>query len=217
MGKLDITYLGINLKNPLIVGASNMVNNIDNIKELEDAGAAAIVYKSLFEEQIQLENLERQQVQDEAMDRHAEMISPFPNMEDAEANEHLFKLKKVKESINIPVFASLNAVYKESWSDYAKQIEDTGVDGLELNFFAVPRDSELSGAEIEQQQIEVLNTVRKSVDIPIAIKLSPFYANPLNLIQKLDKSGAQGFVLFNRMFQPDIDIENEEHITDFHL
>jgi dihydroorotate dehydrogenase (fumarate) len=217
MANLTTSYMGIKLKNPVIIGASNIVNKIDNVKKAEEAGAAAIVYKSLFEEQIQLENAQLDDKLTEYSERNAEMINLFPKIEHAGPEEHLFNLALVKKSVNIPVIASLNAIYKDTWISYAKQIADMGVDGLELNFYAVPRDIEFDGHTIIEQQIDILKAVKQQVKIPVSVKLSPFYANPLHVISKLDKSGANGFVLFNRLFQPEIDVDKEVHYTPFNL
>ncbi len=217
MSSLKTKYLGIDVKSPVIVGASNMVTDLDNIKMAEDAGAGAIVYKSLFEEQIQLESFQLEDELDEYNERHAEMIRLFPDIKHAGPEEHLMNLSKAKETLSIPVIASLNAIYKESWIDYAKQIQKTGVDALELNFYAVPRDFNETCNTIVAHQIDVLKAVKAEVNIPISIKLSPFYANPLNVISKMDEIGIDGLVLFNRLFQPDIDVEKEEHFTSFHL
>jgi dihydroorotate dehydrogenase (fumarate) len=217
MADLKTTYLGIDLKNPVIVGASNMVNNVDNIKQAEEAGAAAVVYKSLFEEQIQLEQTQLSDDMSKYDERHPEMINLFPKIEHSGPKEHLVNLRKAKESVSIPIIASMNAIYKESWIDYAKQIEETGVAALELNFYAVPREFDKDGAEVEKEQVEILKEVKKEVNIPVSVKLSPFYANPLNVISKLDKAACDGYVLFNRLFQPDIDVNKEEHTTSFFL
>jgi dihydroorotate dehydrogenase (fumarate) len=217
MANLKTSYMGIQLRNPVIVGASNIVNNLDNVRKAEEAGAAAIVYKSLFEEQIQLESAQLDDKLKEYSERNAEMISLFPKIEHAGPEEHLFNIAMVKKSVSIPVIASLNAIYKESWTNYAKQIEGVGVDALELNFYAVPREIDLDGQTIIEQQIEILKAVKQKVKIPVSVKLSPFYANPLNVITKLDKAGANGFILFNRMFQPEIDIDKEEHYTPFNI
>jgi len=217
MTDLKTNYMGIALKNPIVVGASNMVNDIENIKKLEKAGAAAIVYKSLFEEQIHLESIEMQSEMEQYNERHAEMVTLFPHVEHAGPKEHLLNLRKAKESVSIPVIASLNAIFKETWVEYAKQIEETGVDGLELNFYSVPREFDQVSAEIEKQQIEAFKSVKNAVGIPVSVKLSPFYANPLNFIKALDEAGADAFILFNRLFQPDIDIDAEKHSTNFGL
>ncbi len=208
---MDLTtkYLGLTLKNPVIVGASNMVTDISLLKKLEEAGAAAIVYKSLFEEQIQLENLEHYHAEEDYGARHAEMGSMLPSIEDAGPAEFLFNLSKARQAVNIPIIASLNAVYDDTWYEYAKKIEETGVDALELNFYAVPREFDIDDNSILQEQLDTLEGVKKAVKIPVSVKLSPFYTNPLYCIGEMDKKGADGFVLFNRLFQPDIDIEKE--------
>lgn len=214
---LRTTYLGIELKNPIIVGASNLVTDLNILKRLEDAGAGAIVYKSLFEEQIQLENLERYQVDEEYGARHAEMTSYLPQMQDAGPEEFLHKLKKAKEALSIPLIASLNCVYEESWVEYAKKIEETGVDALELNFYSTPHEFDIMGKAIVQAQFDTLEGIMKTVKIPVSIKLSPYYTNALYVINEMDKLGVNGFVLFNRLFQPDIDIEAEAHHFPYNL
>ncbi|HEX3009218.1 MAG TPA: dihydroorotate dehydrogenase-like protein [Bacteroidales bacterium] len=215
MADLTTTYMGLTLKNPVIAGATNLVSNPDNLKRMEDAGAAAIVYKSLFEEQIQLERLELEDDLTEYEERHAEMIRIFPELEHAGPTEHLINLRKAKESVSIPVIASLNCIYESTWQEYAQLIEETGVDGLELNFYAVPKDFNTTGESIINQQLEILRVVRNSLRIPVSVKLSPFYANPLAVIQQMDEAGAGAFVLFNRYLQPDIDITTETHINYF--
>jgi dihydroorotate dehydrogenase (fumarate) len=217
MADLKTNYLGIELKNPVIIGASNIVTDIKNIKTAEEKGAAAIVYKSLFEEQIQLESAQMDDELHEYDERHAEMVSLFPSIEHAGPEEHLMNLRKVKESTGIPVIASLNAIYKETWVEYAQLIEQTGVDAIELNFYYVPRDTFTDGSTVNEKQIDILKAVREKVKLPISVKLSPFYANPLNIVSQMDKAGAGGFVLFNRLFQPDIDTDKEEHFTPSNL
>ncbi len=217
MVDLKAKYLGIELKNPVILGASNLVTKIDNIKRAEQAGAAAVVYKSLFEEQIQLEAAQLDDELEEYNERNAEMVKLFPTIEHAGPEEHLHNLRKVKESIKIPVIASLNAIYTESWVEYAVLLEQTGVDALELNFFFVARDTQTDGRDVKEQQLEVLKAVKSKVKLPISVKLSPFYANPLNVVSQMDQLGVNGFVLFNRLFQPDIDINKETHFSPFNL
>ncbi len=217
MSDLKSKYLGIEIKNPIVVGASNMVSDIDTLKKVEDSGAAAIVYKSLFEEQIQLESYQMEEDMEEYNDRNAEMINLFPDIKHAGPEEHLVNLRKTKESLSIPLIASLNAIYKESWIDYAAQIEQTGVDALELNFYAVPRELYQNSQVIEAEQLEVLKAVKEKVSIPVSVKLSYFYSNPLSVISEMSEAGADGVILFNRLFQPDIDIDKEEHFTPFNL
>jgi len=209
MADLSTTYMGIKLKNPLILGASNLVTKPELIKELEEAGIAAIVYKSLFEEQIQLESLQFNEELNEYANRNSEMGSVFPGIEHAGPKEHLHNLKKLKTSSTVPVFASLNAIYEPSWVDYARQLEETGIDGLELNLYSTPGYFEVEGSSIEDKQYQIVKSIKKAVKIPVSVKLSPFYTNTLNFIKKLDEAGVDGFVLFNRFFQPEIDIDNE--------
>jgi dihydroorotate dehydrogenase (fumarate) len=217
MINLKTTYLGLELKNPIIVGASNLVSDTANLKAAEKAGAAAIVFKSLFEEQIQLENYHLDNQLEEYNERNAEMVKLFPDMLHAGPQEHLHKLRKAKEAVSIPVIASLNAVNHESWIEYAKLIEDTGVDALELNFYSIPRDFKKAEKDIVSEQLAIVKEIKKSLNIPVSVKLSPYYTNILNFISEIDKSGIDGLVLFNRMFQPDIDLEKEEHFSPFNL
>ncbi|MCF8304255.1 MAG: dihydroorotate dehydrogenase, partial [Bacteroidales bacterium] len=196
MANLKTNYLGIELKNPLIVGASNLVDNIDGIKKAEEAGAAAIVYKSLFEEQINLESIQMQDELEEYDERHPEMLDIHPNLQHGGPKEHLYNLKKAKENMGIPLIANLNAIFKETWVDYAKQIEETGVDALELNFYATPENFEDDAKSIEDKQIEIIKEIKKAVKIPVSIKPSYFYHNPLNVIARMDKEKVDGFVLF---------------------
>lgn len=219
MADLRIRYMGLDLKNPIIIGASNIVTDIDNLKRIEKAGAAAIVYKSLFEEQIQLENLELYERKTEYSDRNAEMISLYPESISGTSDimDHLEALKTAKESVTIPVIASINANAGETWVDYARKIEETGVDGLELNFYSVPEETGNGYKDIEENQEKILTKIKSAVKIPVSVKLSSFHTNPLKHIADLEKAGADAFVLFNRMFQPDIDIHTEEHLFPYSL
>jgi dihydroorotate dehydrogenase (fumarate) len=217
MTNLKTNYMGLELKNPIVVGANNLVTNVDNLKQMEEAGAAAIVFKSLFEEQIQLEAAQMDDEMGEFDHHHAEVSSIFPTMEHAGPGEHLLNVKKAREALNIPLIASLNAIYKETWLEYAKLLEDTGVDGIELNFYAVPRDPSENGEDIIKDQIGILKEVKSSLSIPVSVKLSPFYTNPLNVIHRMDREGVDAFVLFNRLFQPEIDLDEEAHVVDWPL
>ena len=217
MANLKTNYLGLELKNPIIVGASNLVTSIDNLKRMEEAGAAAVVFKSLFEEQIQLESLQMDEQLTEYNERHAEMTKLFPSMEHAGPREHLMNVKKAREALTIPLIASLNTVYRETWLEYAKLLEDTGVNALELNFYSVPRDPKLKGEEIIEEQLSIIKEVKSSISIPVSVKLSAYYTNPLNVIFRMDQTGVDGFVLFNRFFQPEINLDKEEHMVHFPL
>ncbi|MEZ5071761.1 MAG: dihydroorotate dehydrogenase-like protein [Bacteroidales bacterium] len=217
MATLSTKYMGVSLKNPLILGACNLSNNLDKLKQAEEAGVAAVVYRSLFEEQIQLEDHALSSQMEAYDERNAEMINLFPNIQHGGPKEHVYHLKQVVDALSVPVFASLNAVYKETWVEYAKLLAETGVAGLELNFFSVPRDFEKSGKEIMVQQLEFLEAVKAAVKVPVAVKLSPFYTNVLKTLKNMDKSGADAFVLFNRLFEPDIDVEAERHVSPWNL
>lgn len=218
MADLKTRYMGLELKNPIIAGASKLTSHLDTIKEMEAAGAAAIVCNSLFEEQIQLENLKMERDMADFSNVDSEISNLFPeSLEHGGPKEHLYWIEKTKKACNIPVFGSLNCVNKETWVEYAKQIEETGVDGLELNFFHVPAGFDTDAKAVEEEQISILKNVKKEVKIPISVKLSYFYSNPLNMIKKIDETKVDALVLFNRLFQPDIDIKSESHIAPFNL
>jgi len=209
--------MGIEIDNPIVAGASNLVGKPDNLKKLEEAGIGAIVYKSLFEEQIQLENLQFDEKLNEFNDIYAEMLTMHPQLDYTGAEEHLLNLRNAKESISIPLIASLNAVNIETWVEYAKLIAQTGVDGLELNFYPNQLDLNREASDIEKEQLLVVTEIKKSIAIPVSVKLSPDYTNTLNHIKKLDELGINTFVLFNSFFQPDIDIEHEKHIKKYNF
>ncbi|MCK5730703.1 MAG: dihydroorotate dehydrogenase-like protein [Draconibacterium sp.] len=211
MADLSATYMGVKLKNPIILGASNLVSKPEVIQQIEEAGIGAIVYRSLFEEQIQLENLQMDEDLNEYENRNAEMTNLFPGLEHAGPKEHLYNVEKFVKSVSVPVFASLNAIYEPTWTEYAKELEKTGIAGLELNLYAVPGYFERTGESIEDKQVQIVKAVKQAVNIPVSVKISLFYTNPLNFIKKVDEAGADGYVLFNRFFQPEIDIETEEY------
>ncbi len=217
MADLSTTYMGIPLKNPLILGASNLVLKVETVKQLEEAGIAAIVYKSLFEEQIQLESLQLSEELSEYEERSAEMTRIFPNLKHAGPKEHLLNLRKLKEMVNIPVFGSLNAVYESTWVEYARELEKTGIDGLEVNLYAIPGYFEVDGKSLEEKQVEIVKSVKQAVSIPVSVKISPFYSNTLNFIKRIDEAGADAYVLFNRFFQPEIDTEKESYYYPWEL
>ncbi|GAK57308.1 dihydroorotate dehydrogenase 2 [Candidatus Vecturithrix granuli] len=217
MANLKTTYMGIALENPIIAGASELTGHLESIQKIEESGAGALVIKSLFEEQVQLERFKLEEEAERYAERHAEMTSLYPKMEHAGPKEHLMWVKKAKEAVKIPVFASLNCVNHDTWLEYAKMLQDTGVDGLELNFYANPYEMDVTGASIEDGQVAVAEKIVNALSIPVSVKLSVFYANPLNVISRFDNAGVKGFVLFNRMFQPDIDVDQEKHITPLNL
>ncbi|MBL4560341.1 MAG: dihydroorotate dehydrogenase-like protein [Labilibaculum sp.] len=217
MAHLNVEFMGLSLKNPIVVGACTLSATVEGAKELERAGAAAIVYKSLFEEQIQMERAQLADELDEYTDRNAEMISIFPAIEHAGPEAHIMRLSEVKKNVGIPVIASLNCIYDVTWFDYAKKLEEAGVDALELNFYQMPGNVDKTAAQIEDEKVKIVETLKKRLSIPFSIKLSPYYTNTLNFVNRLDQAGASAFVLFNRLFQPEIDVNTESHVTNFNL
>jgi dihydroorotate dehydrogenase (fumarate) len=210
---MDLTtnYLGLKLKNPVIVGASNLVTDIKMLRSLQEAGAAAIVYKSLFEEQVNLEQLQMQEDMSEYADRHAEMTTLFPqDIYETGPEEFLMHFKEAKNALDIPLIASLNAVFDDTWYEWAKKLEEAGADALELNFYNNPREFDMEGHSIIREELDVIEGVKKAVNIPVSAKLSSFYTNPLYVFKEMDKKGVDGLVLFNRLFQPDINIQEEK-------
>ncbi|HCW08402.1 MAG TPA: dihydroorotate dehydrogenase [Cytophagales bacterium] len=208
---LTVSYGGLVLKNPIVIGASNLVSNPHNLEKLEEAGAAAIVFKSLFEEQIQYESLRMDEINESYSNWDSEHSSFFPPIRHAGPAEHLLQLKEARSKIKIPLIGSLNCINNDSWLEYALKMEDTGIDALEVNFYHNQIDFDLDANAIEEKQLKTLEVIRAGVRLPLFVKLSSFYTNALHLISRMDKIGVDGFVLFNRLFQPDIDIDLEAH------
>jgi len=217
MINLATNYMGIALKNPIIAGASSMSSDLNMLKKLEQAGAAAIVYKTLFEEQINLESAQFDDQIEAMAGLHAEMTSLYPKLQHAGSEAHLVNLRKAKETLGIPVIASLNCLYDNTWIEYARLIEKTGVDGIELNFYFVPGDFEADGRSIEDIHLDLVKTIKSKITIPVSVKLSSFYSNPLNFISRLDKAGVNAVVIFNRMFEPEINVQDVKHVAPFYL
>ena len=217
MADVRTRYLGLELKNPVIAGASRLTSHMDTIRQIEAAGAAALVTASLFEEEIQLERFKHDEDLHKYDDRYWEHPTMLPDRPHAGPQEHLMWVRRAKETAKIPVIGSLNAISREVWVEYARRLQDTGVDALELNFYHSPLAAERAGTEVEEEQIRTLAEVRRAVTVPLAVKLSYFYSSPLNFIRRLDAEGVNGFVLFNRLFQPDINPESEKHTSPFNL
>ncbi len=217
MADLSTTYSGIQLKNPIIAGASNLTRGIDSIKKIQQAGAAAVVFKSLFEEQIQLERLQLKEKTEEYDDINAEMTDVFPNVEHSGPGAHLHLLEKTREAISIPLIASINARAEGTWIEYARKIENTGVDAIELNLYFSPTQDSKDCSSIQNSQYQILTEIKKAVSIPVSVKLSYFYSNPFEVIKKMDDIGINGFVLFNRLFEPEIDPEKIQYSNPFNL
>lgn len=210
MTKLTTNYLGLKLNSPIVAGACNLTANVDSVKKMEKAGVGAIVFKSLFEEQIQLESFDHDEALTQDNERYAEMVDLFPNIEHAGPAEHLSKFKEIKEAVSVPVIASLNCVNKETWLDYAQKLQDAGADALEVNFYYTPTEFDKIGEEVENEQVDILEAIIKEIKIPVSVKMSHYYSNPLNMIKRFEQAGAKGVVMFNKLFQSDINIDNEE-------
>src|SRR5512142_261405 len=216
---LSTNYLGLRLFNPFMPGASPMADSLDWVKRLEDAGASAIVLRSLFEEQITREQEGLVHHMEVTEGGSAEALSYFPTPDNFTfgPQEYLDHLRKVKESVNIPVIGSLNGITAESWLQYARLIQDAGADALELNSYYLATNPAETGQQIERRALEIVRAVKKEVTIPVAVKLSPFFTSLSHFAQELDLVGADGLVLFNRFYQPDIDIEALEVTPSLHL
>ncbi len=209
MADLKTVYMGIPLKSPLVVAASSISGMIDRVKMAEQAGAGALVIRSLFEEQIQFDAMQFQEALSVGADSFAEALSYYPKLKHGEAAEHLMWVEKTKKAVSMPVIASLNAVSPGAWTKYARQLEAVGVDGLELNVYSVAADVRRPGADIEADLYRVVQAVRQEVTLPIAVKLSPFYTSTANVAAKLEQHDINALVLFNRFLQPDIDPHTE--------
>lgn len=212
MINLTTTYLGLTLRTPLVPSASPLSEEIDNIKKMEDAGASAVVLHSLFEEQITHEVYELHHHLTQGTESFAESLTYFPEPQDfvLGPEEYLDHIRKAKAAVSIPIIASLNARTDGAWSEYAKHFEEAGADAMELNIYNIPTDMKLTGAQVEETYINIVKAVKAAVKIPVAVKLSPFFSNFANMARCLDEAGADGLVLFNRFYQPDIDLENLE-------
>ena len=216
---LKTTYLGLELDSPLMPGACPLSERLDTIRILEDAGASAIVMYSLFEEQILYEQLAMQRHVDSTAGSFAEATSFFPDLPALKVGpeEYLDRIRKAKEAVSIPVIGSLNGNTPGGWIDYAKKIEEAGADALELNVYFVGRDFGEPGDVLERRTLQIVEEVRSAVDIPVAIKIGPFFSSMANVARRMDQAGADGLVLFNRFFQPDIDIEKLEIVPNLEL
>jgi len=209
---LSTTYLGLPLKNPVMPGASPMVDKLDTVRRLEDAGAAAIMMHSLFEEQITSQQLAEFAHTEFSAGSSSEASSYFPQMADYALgpDKYLEQIAKIKETVAIPVIGSLNGISMGGWTDHARLIQQAGADALELNVYYVATDPNESGTAVEKRTLDILEAVKASVTIPIAVKLSSYFSSPGHFAKQLDASGAAGVVMFNRFYQPDINIEELE-------
>ena len=209
---LSTTYLGLKLRTPLVAAASPLSEEIDTIKQMEDNGASAVVLYSLFEEQLRQDSVELAQHMEHGTFSTPEALTFFPEPEEFRLGpeEYLKHIGEAKKAVKMPVIASLNGSSVGGWTQYAKAIQQAGADALELNIYYIPTDMSLSSSQVEQNYLDILKAVKSAVTIPVAVKLSPFFTNFANMAKRLDQGGANGLVLFNRFYQPDIDLETLE-------
>jgi dihydroorotate dehydrogenase (fumarate) len=209
---LSTTYLGLHLPHPLMPGSSPLSDDLDMVRRLEDAGASAIIMRSLFEEQIVGDELATYHAHEGPSESYAEALSylPEPVMFSLGTHEYLEQLQRIKAAVSIPVIASLNGTTPDNWLEYARLIAQAGADALELNIYDLPADPRETGEDVERRVLDVVTTLREAVALPLAVKLSPFYSSLSNLARRLELAKADGLVIFNRFYQPDFDVENLE-------
>ncbi len=219
MVDLSTTYLGLQLKNPLVASASPLSKKIDSVRRLEDAGISAVVMYSLFEEQITHESLELDHFLNQGTYSNPEAQTHFPDMESYNIGpeKYLELIQKIKQAVSIPVIGSLNGISAGGWVDYAHKIQEAGADALELNMYDIPTDEMITAAELEKGYVELVKEVHAKIHIPLAVKLSPFFTSLPNLAKRLVDAGASSLVLFNRFIQPDLDIETLDVIPNLML
>src|SRR5215510_5784817 len=209
---LTTNYLGMVLKNPIVASSSPLSHTVDSIRRLEDAGVAAVVMYSLFEEQIGFDSYYIDYHLTQGIDSYAESISYFPDMQSYNVgpDEYMNLIRRAKDAVDIPIIGSLNGTSVGAWTDYAALIEEAGADALELNIYYLPANTQTTGIEVEALYLDILAAVSQTVTIPLAVKLSPFFSSIANMASRLASGGADGLVLFNRFYQPDFDLENLE-------
>lgn len=212
MPDLSTTYLRLELKNPLVASASPLCEDIGNIRRMEDAGAAAVVLHSLFEEQINLESHDLDRYLSHGSESFAESLTYFPDMSDYNLGPdgYLDHIRRAKAAVDIPIIGSLNGVSTGGWIRYAKKIEEAGADALELNVYFIPTNSGMTGTEVEQMYVDLVRDVKKNLRIPVAVKLGHAFSAFANMAARLDEAGADALVLFNRFYQPDFDLDHLE-------
>lgn len=216
---LTTTYMGLQLKNPLVASASPLSKKLTSVRRMEDAGAAAVVMYSLFEEQITHESNELDHYLNRGSHSYAEALSYFPDLDhyNLEPDTYLEHLYRIKHVVDIPVIGSLNGISTGGWIEYAQKIEQAGADALELNCYYLPTDADLSGVQLEENYLQLVRDVRATVKIPLALKLSPFFTSLPHMARCFDEAGVDALVLFNRFYQPDLDLENLEVVPNIEL
>lgn len=219
MVDLTTTYLGLKLKNPIVVSASPLQTELELVRQMEEAGAAAVVMNSLFEEQIAVESEELHRWLEHGTESYAESLRYLPDLQNYNhgPEAYLKHLERVKKAVRIPIIASLNGASMGGWTRYAKMMEDAGADAIELNTYYVPTDPDVPGSEVERMYCDLVKQVKSTVRIPLAVKLSHFFSSIPNILRQLDHAGADGLVMFNRFYQPDLDLETLEVVPRLEL
>ncbi|HEX7628840.1 MAG TPA: dihydroorotate dehydrogenase-like protein [Candidatus Methylomirabilis sp.] len=219
MSDLSTSYLGLSLKNPLVVSPSPLCEDLGVIRKMEDAGASAVVLHSLFEEQLTLDSQDLDRFLTSGTESFAEALSYFPDMGQFKLGPeaYLEHIQKAKKAVKIPIIGSLNGVSTGGWVSFAKKIEQAGADALELNVYYIATDPAMSGPQVEQMYADLVRDVRGSLKIPVAVKLGPYFSSMASVARRLDQAGANGLVLFNRFYQPDFDLEKLEVTPNLNL
>jgi dihydroorotate dehydrogenase (fumarate) len=211
---MDLTtkYLGMELKNPIVHSASPLAEDLDKIKRMEDVGVAAVVMPSLFEEQFRHETHELHHHLTHGTESYAESLSFFPDLNEyvTGPDEYLERIREAKAAVSVPIIGSLNGVTDGGWIECAKGIEEAGADALELNVYFLTTQLDVTGAQIEENYLDVVKAVKSSISIPVAVKMNPFFSSIASMAKRLDDAGADGLVMFNRFYQPDINLEDLE-------
>ena len=208
MTRLNTKYLGMELRSPIVVSACTLSEELDNILRMEDVGAGAVVMFSMFEEQIRKEDERMKHIMQSTSHVFAEASDFFPDLDEYHVATHKYleTIRKAKERVHIPIIGSLNGITPQGWIEYGQQLEQAGADALEINIFYIPADLRLTGQDVEQRYIDIIQLLKKTVNIPIAVKLNPYFSAIGNMSQRMKEAGADGLVLFNRFYQPDYDI-----------
>lgn len=216
--KLQTNYMGLQLDSPIVVSACTLSEQTDNILKMEDSGAGAVVMFSLFEEQIRQEEARFKGVLSETTNAFAEAADFFPNLDDFNVgvDDYLDNIRKAKERVKIPIIGSLNGITNEGWIDYSRQMEQAGADGIEVNIFFIPGDVRMSSSEVEHRYLNIIESIKRTVKIPVAVKMNPYFSAMGNMALRMQHSGADALVLFNRFYQPDFDINKLSLVNDLH-
>ena len=216
---LRTTYMGMELKHPIVASSSPLSGSVANIKRMEDAGAAAVVMFSLFEEQLKHESAALEHLMTAGTESFAESLSYFPEVDDYTVgpDSYLELLRRASEAVDIPIIGSLNGITNTGWIEYAQLMQQAGAKGVELNIYYIPADLTTNGREVEQRYVEIVKAVKAAVTVPVAVKLSPFFSAIGSMAKALDEAGADALVLFNRFYQPDFDLETLEVAPNLHL